>query len=77
MSAHLVLNMQKVLAQHNLTEEFKSYTPPTHTGYVYDTSNLVQIIKNGVVNDKHSDSSFAVCCAQLKKQLQNPETDNP
>ena len=74
MSAHLVLNMQNVLAQHQLTDDFKEYSPPTQTGYVYDTCYLIRMIKICVANDKHSDSSFACCCAQLKKKLQNPET---
>ena len=65
----LVYNMRNILIQNNLLDAFKKYKPSEKTGYVYDTSDMMLKLKEGVKNDKHSDSSFSVCCNMLKKSL--------
>ena len=67
----LIYNMRNILIQNNLLEAFKKYKPSDKTGYVYDTSDMILILKNGVKNDNHSDSSFSVCCNILIKSLDN------
>jgi hypothetical protein len=65
-----VNNIRNFLIQHDLIDEFKYYEPPIKTGYVYDTSQMMLLIKNNITRkDKHSDSSFAICCNYLKKDL--------
>ena len=65
----MIYNMRNVLVHNGQLEQFKKYTPSVKTGYVYDTSSMIKNLKIGVSDDKHSDSSFAVCCGRLKKSL--------
>ena len=65
----LIYNMRTVLANNGLLESFKIHTPSVRTGYAYDTCKMIKLLKIGVKNDKHSDSSFVVCCTMLKKNL--------
>tara|TARA_Y100000768_G_C23988811_1_gene690697 strand:- start:5852 stop:6085 length:234 start_codon:yes stop_codon:yes gene_type:complete len=67
----MVNNIRIFLEQQNLLNEFKNHTPTQTTGYVYDTSPLIENLKLGVYNDRHSDASFAVCCKKLKELLDN------
>ena len=67
--SRMISNMRNVLAQRNLIDQFKQYTPPKSTGYAYDISPIIKTLKKEVSVDKHSDSSFAVCCNRLKKSL--------
>ena len=68
-SSKMIYNMRTALVRHGQLEQFRKYTPPVKTGYVYDTSPMMEMLKIGVIDDKHSDSSFAVCCSRLKKSL--------
>ena len=67
----LVRNIHIFLKQRNLLKEFSDFTPSETTGYVYDTSELINNLKKGVSNDNHSDASFEVCCISLKQNLNN------
>lgn len=65
-----VLSIQKVLYEQKLTETFKKYTPSEKTGYAFDNSDLITIIKEHVIiKDNHSDASFNVTCLLVKKIL--------
>ena len=63
-------HMREKLIQSQKLEEFKQYTPPISTGYAYDTSILLNNLKQAVKKDGHCPASFSVCCVRLKESLQ-------
>ena len=65
-----VEHMRQCLSISQQLEEFKSYTPPISTGYAFDTSVLIDNLKQSVKKDCHCPASFNMCCIRLKDSLQ-------
>ena len=67
-------NIETVLKEHDLLEEFRTYIPSETTGYAYATSPLIKKIKKTVsVKDQHSDATFNMCCIALNKKLNSEQ----
>jgi hypothetical protein len=65
-----VEHMRQCLSLSQQLEEFKNYTPSISTGYAYDTSILIDNLKQAVKKDSHCPASFTMCCIRLKDSLQ-------
>lgn len=58
-----------VLKNENLVEFFKSYTPPSRNGYIFDENIHIKKIKELCKDHDHCMSSFSVCCNRVKNML--------
>ena len=66
-----VQNMINILFENDMIDKYLNFEPSIQNGYVYDTSDVIELLKKNTKDDNHSDASFAVCCNILKKKLES------
>jgi len=58
-----------VLKKENLVEFFRTYTPSSRNGYVFDQNKNIKKIRDLCIEHNHCMSSFSVSCNRVKNML--------